>query len=339
MNLSCSYLGLNLHSPLIVGSGPFDTPKSARDCQTAGAAMLVMHSLFEEQFAAERAARYWSMEHASGPEEYEMMMEVDPADLSFFGLTPEEYFERLASLKKTLSIPVAGSINGTSPGNWVLYAQEMEKAGADAIELNLYDPIMDTSVKGARVEEHVLEIVRLVRKTVTKVPLAVKLCPFYSSVGNLIQEIDALGADGIVMFNRFYQPDFDISGAEPKTARDLNLSASAELPLRLRWTAALYGRIRANIAIAGGVHTGADAVKSVLAGADAVQVVSAIMRRGANSLSAIRDEMSSWLTQRGVSSLDVIRGRMSLQKVLNPETYDRANYVGIIREQAANAEV
>jgi dihydroorotate dehydrogenase (fumarate) len=141
------------------------------------------------------------------------------------------------------------------------------------------------------------------------------------------------------MFNRFYQPDFDISGAEPKTARDLNLSASTELPLRLRWTAALYGRIRANIAIAGGVHTGADAVKSVLAGADAVQVVSAIMRRGANSLSAIRDEMSSWLTQRGVSSLDVIRGRMSLQKVLNPETYDRANYVGIIREQAANAEV
>lgn len=335
MDVTVRFLGLNLSSPLVVGSGPFDTPETAQDCAAAGASMLVMHSLFEEQFAAERAAQYWSMEHGAGPDEYEAM-QVDPADKMAFGLAPEEYFERLASLKKTLTIPVAGSINGTSPGNWVIYAQQMEEAGADAIELNLYDPIMDTEISGAQIEERMLDVVRLVRRAV-QVPLAVKLCPYYSSVAYLARQFDNLGIDGIVLFNRFYQPDLDIRGETPKLGTSLNLSTSLELPQRLRWAAALYGRLRAGLAITGGVHTGDDVIKAMLAGADVVQVVSELIVHGPKQMGVIRTRMEEWMAQHKVESLEAIRGQMSLQKVLNPEHYDRVNYVGILREGAQSA--
>jgi dihydroorotate dehydrogenase (fumarate) len=335
MDIEVLFLGLNLKSPLVVGSGPFDTPETAKECAAAGAAMLVMHSLFEEQYAAERAAQYWSMEHGAGPDEYEAM-QIDPANEQAFGLAPDDYYERLASLKKALTIPVVGSINGTSPGNWVIYAQQMEEAGADAIELNLYDPIMDTEISGAQIEERMLQVVKLVRRAV-QVPLAVKLCPFYSSIAHLARQFDNLGIDGIVLFNRFYQPDFDIRGPEPKLGTYLNLSTSLELPMRLRWTAALYGRLRAGLAITGGVHTGEDVIKSVLAGADVVQVVSELIVHGPGQMGVIRTRMEEWMAQHKVESLESIRGLMSLQKVLNPEHYDRVNYVGILREGAQAA--
>jgi len=327
---------MKLSSPLVVGSGPFDTPETAKECQAAGAGMLVMHSLFEEQFAAERAAEYWSMEHGAGPDEYETMVQIDPAEDQAFGLTPNEYYELLALLKKILTIPVVGSINGTTPGNWVLYAQGMEEAGADAIELNLYDPVMDTEVSGAEIEARMLEVVKLVRRAV-QVPLAVKLSPFYSSVAHLARQFDNLGIDGIVLFNRFYQPDFDIRGQDLKLGTSLNLSTSLELPMRLRWVAALYGRLRAGLAITGGVHTGEDVIKSVLAGADVVQVVSELIVNGPKQIGLIRSRMEEWMTQHKVGSLESIRGAMSLQKVLNPVHYDRVNYLGILREGAAAA--
>jgi dihydroorotate dehydrogenase (fumarate) len=294
--------------------------------------MLVMHSLFEEQFAAERAAQYWSMEHGAGPEDFESMVQIDPTDADAFGLAPTAYYERVASLKKMLSIPIVGSINGTTPGNWVLFAQGMEEAGADAIELNLYDPAMDTEVTGAEIEEKMLQVVKLVRRAV-QVPLAVKLCPFYSSVANLARQFDNEGIDGLVLFNRFYQPDFDIRG-ELKLNKLLNLSTSAELPQRLRWTAALFGRLRGSLAITGGVHTGDDVIKSVLAGADVVQIVSAIIKHGPTRLQTIRGEMEKWMKEHALGSLNGIRGAMSLRKVLNPENFDRVNYVGILREAA-----
>jgi len=323
---------MKLGSPLVVGSGPFDTLETAKECQAAGAGMLVMHSLFEEQFAAERAAEYWSMEHGAGPDEYEAMVQIDPAEAEKFGLAPEAYYERLALLKKTLTMPIAGSINGTTPGNWVLYAQGMEEAGADAIELNLYDPVMDTEISGAEIEGRMLEVVKLVRRA-AQVPLAVKLSPFYSSVAHLARLFDNEGIDGIVLFNRFYQPDFDIRG-EVKLSKKLNLSTSEELPQRLRWVAALYGRLRASLAITGGVHTGDDVIKSVLAGADVVQVVSAVIEHGPARLTEIRTEMEQWMGQHGLSGLDAIRGALSLQKVLNREHYDRVNYVGILHDAA-----
>ncbi len=328
------YLGLKLNSPLVVGSGPFDTPERAQECQEAGAGMLVMHSLFEEQFAAERAAQYWSMEHGTGPDVYEAL-EIDPAEEAAFGLGPEEYYARVALLKQALTMPVMGSINGTTPGNWVLYAQEMARAGADAIELNLYDPAMDTEVSGAQIEERMVEVVKLVRRAV-EVPLAVKLSPYYSSVAHLARQFDNLGIDGIVLFNRFYQPDFDIRG-EAKLSSSLNLSDSAELPLRLRWAAALYGRLRASLALTGGVHTGADVIKSVLAGADVVQLVSVLIRHGPQRIAAIRAEMEQWMQQHGQASLEALRGTMSARRVLNPGHYDRMNYIGLLREAAGGS--
>jgi dihydroorotate dehydrogenase (fumarate) len=332
MELNTNYLGLRLSSPLVVGSGPFDTPETAKACATAGAGMLVMHSLFEEQFAAERAAQYWSMEHGAGPDEYEAMVEIDPAEAEAFGLSPQAYFERVTQLKKELQIPVMGSINGTTPGNWVLYAQAMEEAGADAIELNLYDPVVDTEVSGAEIEGKMIQIVKLVRRAV-QVPLAVKLSPFYSSVAHLARQFDNEGIDGIVLFNRFYQPDFDIRN-EVKLLKKLNLSTSDELAPRLRWVAALYGRLRASIAVTGGVHTGEDVIKAVLAGGDVVQVVSAIIQHGPGRLEVIRREMEKWISDHGIAGLDSIRGTMSLQRVLNRENYDRLNYVGILRDAA-----
>jgi dihydroorotate dehydrogenase (fumarate) len=272
------------------------------------------------------------MEHGAGPDEYEEMVQIDPAEEEAFGLAPDAYFERLAVLKKTLTIPIVGSINGTTPGNWVLYAQQMEEAGADAIELNLYDPVMDTEVSGAEIEERMLQVVKLVRRAV-QVPLTVKLSPFYSSVAHLSRQFDNEGIDGIVLFNRFYQPDFDIRG-EVKLNKKLNLSTSEELPQRLRWVAALYGRLRASLAITGGVHTGDDVIKAVLAGADVVQVVSAIIQHGPTRLIEIRAEMEQWMGQHGLGGLDTIRGALSLQKVLNREHYDRVNYIGILRDAA-----
>jgi dihydroorotate dehydrogenase (fumarate) len=332
MELPTTYLGLRLNSPLVVGSGPFDMLDTAKACAAAGAGMLVMHSLFEEQFAAERAAQYWSMEHGAGPDEYEAMVEIDPSEAKAFGLSPQEYFERVAQLKKELPIPVMGSINGTTPGNWVLYAQSMEEAGADAIELNLYDPVMDTEVSGAEIEARMLQVVKLVRRAV-QVPLAVKLSPFYSSVAHLARQFDNEGIDGIVLFNRFYQPDFDIRN-EVKLLTKLNLSTSDELAPRLRWVAALYGRLRASLAVTGGVHTGEDVIKAVLAGGDVVQVVSALIRHGPGRLTTIRSEMEQWMSNHQITGLDGIRGAMSLQKVLNRENYDRVNYVGILRDAA-----
>jgi dihydroorotate dehydrogenase (fumarate) len=329
MDLSTSFVGLTLKTPVVLGSGPLDqTLDLARRCESAGAGMLIMHSLFEEQFAAEQVANHWSMEHGSGPDPLATMA-IDDADT--FILRPEEYYERLAQLKAALQIPVAGSINGISAGNWVMYAREIEEAGADAVELNIYDPVMNGSLSSRDVEGRLLEVVRLVRKAV-EIPLIVKLSPFYTSVAYLARQLDAAGVNAIALFNRFYQPDINLD--ELKAYRTLRFSTSDELPLRLRWAAALSGTMKANLAITGGVHTGLDVLKAILAGADVVQVVSAVIQHGPKHLSTMHEQIETWMAERGESSLASLRGRLSLQNTPDRDIYDRANYVKLLRDEA-----
>jgi dihydroorotate dehydrogenase (fumarate) len=329
MDLSTSFVGLTLKTPIILGSGPLDqTVDLARRCESAGAGMLIMHSLFEEQFAAEQVANHWSMEHGSGPDPL-AAMQID--DANTFILRPEEYYERLAELKKALGIPVAGSINGISAGNWVMYAREIEEAGADAVELNVYDPVMNGSLSSKDVEGRLLEVVKLVRRAV-EVPLIVKLSPFYTSVAYLVRQLDAAGVDAVALFNRFYQPDINLD--ELVAYRTLRFSTSDELPMRLRWAAALSGTIKAKIAVTGGVHTGYDVLKAVLAGADVVQVVSAVIQHGPKHLATMHEEVEKWMAERGESSLGSLRGRLSLQNAPDRDVYDRANYVKLLRDEA-----
>jgi dihydroorotate dehydrogenase (fumarate) len=290
--------------------------------------MLVMHSLFEEQFTAEQVANHWSMEHGSGPDP---LAAVAIDDAETFVLRPDEYYERLTALKSALRIPVAGSINGISAGNWVMYAREIEEAGADAVELNVYDPVMNGSISSKDVEARLLEVVKLVRHAID-IPLIVKLSPFYTSVAYLARQLDAAGVDAIAMFNRFYQPDIDVD--EITAYRTLRFSTSEELPLRLRWAAALSGTIKAGIAVTGGIHTGQDAIKGILAGAHVVQVVSAIIQHGPKHLVTMHDQIETWMAQRGETSLETLRGRLSLRNTPDRDVYDRANYVKLLRDQA-----
>ena len=329
MDMSTTFLGLTLPSPIILGSGPLDqTLDLARACEQAGAGMLIMHSLFEEQFTAEQVADHWSMEHGSGPDPLAALA-IDDADT--FILRPQEYYERLTELKSALRIPVAGSINGITAGNWVMYAREMEEAGADTVELNVYDPVMNGGLSSRDVEGRLLEVVKIVRHAI-EIPLVVKLSPFYTSIAHLARQLDAAGVDGIAIFNRFYQPDIDVEAIE--AYRTLRFSTSEELPLRLRWAAALSGNIKASIAVTGGVHTGHDVIKAILAGAHVTQVVSAIIQKGPGHLTKMLEEIDMWMTQRGETSLDGIRGRLSLQNAPDRDVYDRVNYVKLLRDQA-----
>jgi dihydroorotate dehydrogenase (fumarate) len=330
MDTTTTYLGLTLKSPIVVGSGPLDqTFDLAKECEAAGAGMLVMHSLFEEQFTAEQLANHWAMEHGSGPELGEHT-EVDDADA--YLLRPEEYFERLAALKQSLKIPLTGSINGVTPGNWVMYAREMQEAGADAIELNVYDPVVQGDKTSMEVEARLLQIVRLVRRAV-HIPLSVKLSPFYTSFGYVARQLDKEGVDGITMFNRFYQPDIDVENM--RVNRSLRLSVPEELNLRLRWTAALSGQVKASLAVSGGVHTGRDILKAVLAGAHVVQVVSAVMRNGPAQIGKMLTEMDKALTARGGGAVTLasLRGRLSLENAGDRDAYERANYVQLLRDR------
>ena len=331
MDLSTEYLGLKLATPFVIGSSPMSGQLDvAKRLAEAGASMVVLHSIFEEQFAAEQLAANWSMEHGAGPVD-ESLTGLPAAD--DFAMGPHEYFTRITQLKKELSIPVVGSLNGVTPGNWVMYAHGMEQAGADAVELNVYDPSMDIAKNAEAVESRVIEVIRLVKRTL-RVPLAIKVGPFYTSFSNFAARLDAEKVDGIVIFNRFLMPDIDLDSME--TFRTLKLSTSDELPLRLRWTAALSNVIEADIAITGGVHTGADVIKSVLVGASCVQMVSSLLRYGSKHLVRVREHIEEWMDKNRHGSLREIQGKMNLQNTPNRDAFERANYVGTLASRQTN---
>jgi dihydroorotate dehydrogenase (fumarate) len=325
MNLATRYMGFDLPHPVVPGASPLsDSLDAVRQLEDAGAPMIVMHSLFEEQVVREEINLTRAIETPQESFAEALTYLPEPED---FTLGPDEYLEQIRRVKQAVGVPVVSSLNGTTVGGWLRYAQLIEQAGADGLELNLYELATDPDEPGEAVERRGLDVVREVKRSVA-IPVAVKLSPFYSSIANFARRLDALGADALVLFNRFYQPDID---PEQLEVRSVNLSSPAELTLRLRWIGVLSGRVRASLAATGGVHTGLDAVKAVMAGAHAVHVVSAILAHGPLQLREIRNDLLRWLEEHEYESLGQMQGSMSLQRCADPKAYERANYVKILQ--------
>lgn len=315
-DLTTQWLGLNLHSPLVVGASPLtDDLDALKACVDAGAGAIVMHSLFEEQLVAEQMAAHRFIDSR---------INMDAEARSFFPesevfeMGSSSYLKRLEQLQGALDVPVVASLNGVSAGGWIQYARELEEAGASAIELNLYDLATDPSDTAITLEQRQLKVVRSVVQQVS-IPVSVKLSPFYSALPSFVAGVEAAGAHGLVLFNRFYQPDMDLD--ELELSREVVLSTSAELPVRLHAMAMLFNRTGLEMAASGGVHTGDDAAKAILSGATVVQVVSALLTEGPSALARITDEMTRRLSMMGYRTLTEARGALSLDNAPNAQTW------------------
>ncbi len=326
MDLTTRYMGLTLSHPLMVGSGPVaDSVDSARRAEDAGAAAIVMRSLFEEQVRAETRAALEAAElHAEAFAEAPNYL-PNPAG---FVLGPESYLSQIVALKRALSIPVIASLNGCTPGGWLSYATLMEQAGADALELNLYDVPTDALDSSVDIESRQVEMVRVVREAV-RIPIAVKISPFYAALPHFAMKLTAAGADGLVLFNRFFEPDIDLERFE--VTSHMHLSVRSELRLRLRWTAILSARIDASFALTGGAHQVQDVVKGLICGADVIQIVSGVLARGPATLNHLRNSLAEWLEANEYESLDQMRGSMNYDRCPDPAWLERANYLQMIR--------
>jgi len=308
-----------------------DDLDTVRRLEDAGAAAIVIRSLFEEQIAFEEAATF-ALTEAHGYSHGEAGSYFPSPDA--FALGPDEYLEQVRRIKEMVGVPVIGSLNGITPGGWLRYAGLIEEAGADALELNVYAIETDATEDARTVEDRTIEMVREVRGSV-RIPLAVKLSPFYTSFANFAHRLDEAGPAGLVLFNRFWQPGIDVEELEVR--RELHLSDSSELPLRLRWLAILSGNVRATLAVTGGVHTVLDVVQAVMAGAHGVQMVSALLRHGPEHLAVLRRELVQWLEEHEYGSLREMRGSMSMRSCPDPQAYERANYMLMLQSwKAAN---
>jgi dihydroorotate dehydrogenase (fumarate) len=320
--MNTSYLGFRLPHPFVAGASPFghhlDTVKRLED---AGAAAVVLHSLFEEQITDAKDGR---------------IRRMDPLDRSFaetladfpgrddYALSPDEYAEHVSRVKGAVKIPVIGSLNGTSPESWLTFARVIEQAGADALELNLYEVIANLVTPAAAIEANLAGIVAEVKRIV-RIPVAVKVLPYFTAFGDMARQLDAAGADALVLFNRFYQADIDVKTM--KVSPQVALSTSSELLLRLRWLAILHGRVRPGLAISGGVATPDDGIKAILAGADVVQMVSALLRHGPTHLETMRAGLERWMDWHELNTLEEVRGKASLQGAGDPAAVERAHYI------------
>jgi dihydroorotate dehydrogenase (fumarate) len=322
MNLRTEYLGLALPNPIVAGASPLsDDLDTVKRLEDAGAAAIVLRSLFEEQIAREEMAEFVHLDgHGESFAEAGSFFPSPHA----FALGPHSYLEHLRKVKRAVRIPVIASLNGSSQGGWIEYAQLMAQAGADALELNLYRISSDPDLDGAAIERASVDTVKAVRESVT-IPVAVKLSPFYTAFAHVARALDRAYADGLVLFNRFYQPDIDVE--ELTAIRSLHLSDSSELLLRLHWIALLAGRVRASLAVTGGVHTALDVVKATMAGAHVTQMVSALLMRGPGHVRTVLQDLERWLVEHEWESLAAMRGNMSFSKVPDPDAYERANYM------------
>jgi dihydroorotate dehydrogenase (fumarate) len=325
MDLSTTYMGFELPHPLVPGASPLvDNLDTVRRLEDAGAPLIVMHSLFEEQITSEQVSTVRALE--SGDESFAEALTYLPRPAEFV-LGPDEYLDQICRIKATVGVPVIGSLNGTTEGGWLTYARLIQQAGADGLELNVYELATSFEETGKQVERRALRVVEAVKQAVT-IPVAVKLSPFYSSIANFAHKLDELGVEALVLFNRFYQPDIDIEQME---VMRVNLSSPAELLLRLRWLAILSGRVKASLAATGGVHTAREAIKAVMAGAHAVQMVAALLQRGPEYLQEVRQALAGWLEEHEYDSLRQMQGSMNLLHCPDPKSYERANYMKLLQ--------
>lgn len=326
MNTETTYLGLRLKNPLVASASPLSRDLDhIRHMEDEGAAAVVLYSLFEEQINAESQSFDYFL---SRTEEFHSEASSYFPEMLSYNRGPEGYLEHISAAKAAVGIPVIASLNGISRGGWVRYAKLMEEAGADALELNIFLVPTDPNMSGEAVEETYIDIVREVRKSI-RIPLAIKLGPYFSSMGNMARRLDDAGANALVLFNRFYQPDFDLEALE--VVPSLNLSTPEELRLRLHWTALLYGRIKADIAVTGGVHTAYDVLKSMMAGAKVACVASVLLRHGIGYIPRILQGITEWMTEREYSSIEEMQGSMSQRSVADPGAFVRANYMKVLQ--------
>lgn len=321
--LRTSYLGLQLEHPFIAGASPLSaTMRDVRRLEDAGAAAIVLHSLFEEQITEAESGQVHGVDLLDDGE-FASLIETFPRPREY-RLGPDEYLEHLRGVKAAVGVPVIASLNGTSRGHWMRFGVLLQQAGADALEVNVYRVLSELHLSGETVEGNLASAVRDLKSTL-RIPVALKLPPFFTAFANVASRLDKAGVDGLVLFNRFYQPDIDL---RTLTARPtLALSRRSELGLRLRWLAILHGRIRPSLAATGGIENGRDGLKAVLAGAHAVQVVSALLRHGAGYLATMIDDFAAWMQRHEIAGVDNLRGRASLQRSADPANFERASYI------------
>ncbi len=334
INLSTKYLGLKLKSPLVASSSPLCKDLTTlRKLEDAGAAAVVLESLFEEQIMIESNdldRNLWQSADVSAEAQGYY------PNFDSYNLGPEKYLEHISQAKKALGIPVIASLNGVSKGGWIDYAKQMAQAGADALELNVYFVPTDIKQSANDIENMYFDLVEAVTASV-KIPVAVKIGPFFSSMGNMALKLEKAGADGLVMFNRFYQPDFDLEALD--VVPNLVLSRSNELKLRLHWVAILFGKIKADMAITGGVHTVEDVLKSMAAGAKVAMLTSALLEQGIGHLTILESGVREWLEEHEYNSIEQMQGSLSQKNVAHPAAFERANYVKVLNSYALGLPV
>jgi dihydroorotate dehydrogenase (fumarate) len=326
MNLTTNYLGVDLKNPIVVSSSPLShTVDSIRRVEDAGAAAVVMYSLFEEQIGFD--SYYIDYHLTQGIDSYAESLSYFP-DMQSYNAGPDQYLNLIRRAKETVSIPIIGSLNGTSVGGWTDYATLIEEAGADALELNVYYLPTHPDITGVEVERLYFDILSAVRQAVT-IPIAVKLSPFFSSVASMAGRLADHGADGLVLFNRFYQPDFDLEKLE--VAPRLVLSNSDDLRLPLRWVAILYGRVSADLAITTGIHTSHDVIKGLMAGAKVTMMASELLQKGVRRIGQVLNELVTWLNEHEYESVMQMIGAMSQKHCAEPAAFERANYMKMLQ--------
>jgi dihydroorotate dehydrogenase (fumarate) len=327
MDLSTTYLGLKLRTPLVPSASPLSEEiDNIKQMEDAGASAVVLYSLFEEQLRQDRAELAHHMEH--GTESFAEALTYFP-EPEEFRLGPEEYLEHIAKAKKAVKIPIIASLNGSSVGGWTDYAKKIEKAGADALELNIYYIPTDANLGCEQIEKVYLDILKAVKSTVT-IPVAVKLSPFFTNFAHTAQLFDQSGADGLVLFNRFYQPDIDLESLEIKP--NILLSTPMAMRVPLRWIALLYGKVKGNLAATSGIHRASDVLKMLMAGADVTMLCSALIRHGVRQIGVIERDLVAWMEEHEYSSVTQLKGSLSQKNCADPSAFERAQYMKAISQ-------
>lgn len=331
VDLRTTYLGIPLKNPLVASASPLSQKiETVKQLEESGISAIVMYSLFEEQIVHDSLRLHRDV--TQGIESFAEAQTYLPdmgayQDLRQYSIGPDTYVENLRKIKKAVSIPVIGSLNGFTNGGWIEYAHKIEQAGADALELNIYNLPTDPDLTSEQLETEYIALVRAIRESI-RIPIAVKLSPFFTALPNFAKQLAAAGADGLVLFNRFYQPDFDLE--ELEVVPRLVLSTSQELRLPLRWIAILYGRVPVDFGLTSGIHTAVDVIKGVMAGASVCMTASALLKYGIEYANDILEGVRSWMEEREYESIRQMKGSMSQQAVAEPTAFERVNYIKVL---------
>ncbi len=325
MDLSTKYMGMTLKSPLVVSASPLsENIDNVKKLEDAGIGAIVLHSLFEEQLRIDQEE--YNNFTTQGTDTFAEALSYFP-EIEEYKLGPELYLEHISNVKKAVDIPIIASLNGSTIGGWTEYARDMEKEGADGIELNIYSIPTDIDIPGSDIEKQYIDILKAVKGSVN-IPVSLKLSPFFSNFSNMAKQFDEAGADALVLFNRFYQPDIDLD--EYEVTPNLHLSQSNDMRLPMRWIAILKDKIKADFAATSGIHTGTDVIKMLMVGANVTMLCSSLLKHGINHIRNIEDHMKEWMGEKEYNSISELQGSMSQKKTAEPGKFERAQYMKVL---------